>query len=159
MGKQYDYNMDNLGDDDQLKELDIPLCDSDEESDKYYSDYESDIESLTFKHMSSPWFSYICEGTKTWDVRLKKDYWDKIKVGEPIYYNGDVNNYGKVCCMKIIDIKMFDNFTDLIKEIPLQKIMPHIASDNDAILLFRKWYNEDDERKHKVIAINLGNIY
>jgi len=145
-------------DDEQLKILDIPLGNSDDESDEYYSDYEIETESLKWKHISSPWYNYLFEGNKTWDVRLQKNDWNKIKVGEHIMYCGEFNNSAKVCCMEITDIKKFSSFKKLIERIPLQKIFPHIGSEKDAQSLFRTWYSEDDEKKYGVIAINLKKV-
>ena len=58
----------DLSEDEQLKRLDFPLCDSDEESDEYYSNYELETESSIWKHMSSPWFNYLFEETKKQNV-------------------------------------------------------------------------------------------
>lgn len=150
---------DSDSDDEQLKQLDMILCNSDSLSDEYYSNCELDTESLIWKHMSFPWFQYLIEGIKTWDIRLNKNDWNKIAVGELILYYGDVDNCRKVCCMKIIDIKKYPYFTDLIKEISLNSIFPQIASDIDANNLFHKWYNQNDEKEYGVIAINLEKIY
>lgn len=158
MNIQYnDRNTDEF-DDLMLKKLDQPLSDSDEESDEYYPLCESEIESSKWRYMLSPWFQYLFEGIKKWDVQLQKNEWNNVNVDDVILYCGSVNECGKVCCMKIIDIKKFNNFTELIKVIPLHKIMPNITLDIDALALFHTWYSEEDEKKYGIIAVNLERI-
>lgn len=151
-------NLSSDDNDNELKMFDLPLYSDSDDSNEYICDYEYEIEP-TIKHISFPWFNYLFEERKTWDIRLKKNYWSDLIVGQSILYYGVVDNCGKVCCMRIIDIKIFDDLIELLKKIPFRDIMPDIASEKDAMSLFRKWYSAEDEKKYGIIAVNLQKIY
>lgn len=129
------------------------------ESDNYRQLNVDYIKLFFYEQLPNPWFEYLYNGIKKWDIKLKKDDWNKVEVGQNIMYNGEINGYAKICCTKIIKIERYSNFLELIKKIPLNDIYPYISLEEDAISLFHTWYKEEDENKYGIIAIKIKLVY
>jgi len=104
-------------------------------------------------HKEEPWFSLLASEKKTIDGRLKKGKYGEIKPGDNIVvYSSDEKNFLKT---KVLAVRYYDNFSDMIKAEGVEKILPGIKNIETAIATYRKYYSEEDEKKFGVVALEI----
>lgn len=110
-------------------------------------------------HLQEPWFSLIKSGKKIAEGRLNKGRFAIMKKGDIInFFNRDLDdNY----FVKIVDIKYYKTFYDMIEGEKLENTLPHpkiktIRQGVDEV--YYKFYSPKDEKKYGIVAILLKKV-
>ena len=123
--------------------------------DEYDCDCDSyDFVTQTYRlHVSEPWFSLIGRGEKSIEGRLKKNFFESMQVGEMIeFYN---ENQEGVIAKKIAKLSGHSSFEEMMNTVGVEKILPGIEAVSRGIMVYRKFYSEDNEKSFGVIGIHL----
>lgn len=103
------------------------------------------------KHLSEPWFTMIKTGKKVCEGRVKQGDFAKMKVGDTIVFKQEEEQ------MVIIEsITEYDLFHTYLEKEGLQDCLPGVATMNEGVGVYRKYYSIEEEQKNGVIAIRFS---
>lgn len=107
-------------------------------------------------HKEKSYFDFIKEGKKTIEIRLKKEKHTLIKPGDILHvYRNDEEEDLKV---KVLDVRNYQNFEEMLEKEEIQKIIPDTKTSNDILKTVRKFYTPESEKKYGVLAIEIALI-
>ena len=101
--------------------------------------------------VKNPWFSFIKEGKKNVEGRLKKGKFLNLKKGEKIL----ITNNDEEIEFEIIDIFEYRTFREMLEQEGLNNVLPGINDINDGVSIYRQFYSEKDEIEKGVLAIKI----
>ncbi len=111
-------------------------------------------EFTTYKnHRFEPYFTYIKNGQKTIEGRLRKGLYQNIKVGDHIVVcNEDETDKVEVVVKRV---KNYDSFAELAMNEDLSRLLPNVNTTNEAVEIYREFYTEGQEKEFGVVAIEI----
>lgn len=102
-------------------------------------------------HLSEEPFNWIKEGRKVVEVRLFDEKRKEVDIGDVITFKR-LNNEEEIK-VKVKGLLRFGSFRDLFLFIPKKYLAHESLSLGEQIKRIRKYYSEEKEKKHGVIAI------
>ena len=99
-----------------------------------------------------PWFNLIKEGKKTVEGRLNKGLFSKLEIGDEIVWICKKLKHK----IKVIKIKQYKSFSEMIKQEQLENVLPGIKNDAEGVKVYRRFYTEEDEKNYGVVAIGMS---
>jgi ASC-1-like (ASCH) protein len=99
-------------------------------------------------NVQEPYVSFILNGTKTVEGRLNKGKFLNIKITDTLRIN---NNEEFIVVAKNI----YSSFKDMIASEGLKNVIPDVASIDEAVAVYYKFYTKEDEQKYGVIGIKI----
>eukprot|EP00734_Pompholyxophrys_sp_LG126_P000151 Pompholyxophrys_sp_v1_NODE_22_length_3962_cov_1.921423.p5 type:complete len:126 gc:universal NODE_22_length_3962_cov_1.921423:2920-3297(+) len=118
------------------------------------------------KHLSEPWFTYVCLGIKTVEGRPDEDSWANMKVGDKItFYNKD-NGIHRQCTVIITKISKHNTFETMLKSHGLKRTLPGYRSIKNGEDVYKKYYPKYFQKKdngepvttNKVLGISIERL-
>ena len=105
-------------------------------------------------HLKELAFTLIKEGKKTIEGRLNKNSFKKIGVNDIINFTNNTDNI----YVKVIDIKKYSSFLDMLKSEDINKVTPLSNSIEESLNIYRNCYSKNAEDKYGVLAFNIELI-
>ena len=110
-------------------------------------------------HVSEPWFSLLKSGKKKAEGRLNKGIFEKLNIGDIVVWftmNKETNEKMEFSS-EIIDKQRYNTFREMLENEGLENVLPdkNVESIEDGVSVYRRWYNEDMEKKFGVLAIKI----
>jgi ASC-1-like (ASCH) protein len=99
-------------------------------------------------NISEPWFSYILNGQKTIEGRLRKGKFAELKPGDKITINNQLSKTVK-------KITRYDSFLNMILLEGIDKVLPGIDTVDEGVQVYRQIYTKEMEETYSVIAIEI----
>lgn len=112
--------------------------------------------SLLWK-VQDPWYTFIENGEKSIEGRLFKGSYERIKPGDIVTISCQ-QEMEKSIKVEIIKIERYESFKDMLENVDISKILPTIENVSEGVNVYRKFYDEQQEKKYGVIAIYLQRI-
>jgi ASC-1-like (ASCH) protein len=112
----------------------------------------------SFKEASlqEPWFSLIKNGTKTIEGRLSRGLYATFQVGEVIVWKNDSDSSALPFQTLIKRISKYDSFRQMLEQEGIEHVLPTVASIEEGVAVYRRFYSEEQEKEHKVLAIEIN---
>jgi ASC-1-like (ASCH) protein len=134
--------------------------DNDDENSAIKKDNQTGGE-IYHKNVKQPYFTQIKEGQKTYEGRLNKGDFAKLKVGDIIVWENEKEK--EKFKTTITEILNYKTFLGAITDVGLDKVLPSQFEDKvsaqEAIEnVYRKFYPEEDENKYGVLMIKLDVV-
>jgi ASC-1-like (ASCH) protein len=98
--------------------------------------------------IQEPYFSLILNGKKTIEVRLNRDKFLDVEIG-------DVFNINYKIKFQVIDKKTYSSFKAVLLEEGVKNIIPDKETVEDALGVYNRFYSEDDERKYGIVGFKI----
>lgn len=104
----------------------------------------------------SPWFDWICDGTKRYEGRLWKDDWASLAVGDIISF---------VCPMKrelvcrVVSLPRFESFGAAFDALGPALVPIPGVNTADVVKTHGQYYNDEDVRQYGVVAVEVEPLY
>ena len=115
------------------------------------------IKDFSFK-IDEKYFNCIKNGEKTVEGRIFKGRYKDVNTGNTIEFinRGDEK---ESIFRKVTKIETFDDFTQMINNIGVEKFLPNVSSKKEGVKIYQSFgkYGEE-ELKFKVVAFFLGKI-
>lgn len=102
------------------------------------------------KHLSEPWFSYIRNGLKTCEGRLRKGDFIHIQPGDIIHFHHLDQSFR----VQVTSLQHYPTFMQYLQKEGLPSCLPGINTFQDGCNLYRSFYSEHDELYYGVVAIH-----
>lgn len=104
-------------------------------------------------HRAEPYFTFLKNGQKTIEGRLKKGKYSRIKKGDFItVYNQKETDKVKVVVKKVT---LYRSIKEMLSAEPIEKILPDVTNITQGIKVYRKFYTPKQEQKFGMVAIEV----
>ena len=101
------------------------------------------------------WFDKIKNGSKIVEGRLDKGKFSALSVPSYVTFK---NSKGAKVIVKVKDKIKYKSFNDMLREENIKHVLPGVESLVDGVAVYRKFYSEEAEKMHGVIAIRIEKI-
>ena len=108
-------------------------------------------------HLDADVFEVVKKGIKNVEVRVNDEKRRKMKVGDEIIFLKRPLEQEKIIT-KIIGLKTFDNFNELVKEYSIERLYLNTYSKEEFVKLLGRFYSEEEQNKFGVVAIEFEVI-
>lgn len=107
-------------------------------------------------HRVEPYFSFVKNGQKTIEGRLKKEQYRFIEPGDHIV----IHNEKETDSVEVIvaDIRFYDSIREMLKREPLEKVLPDVKTVKQGIEIYNRFYTEEQQQKFDVVAIEIKRV-
>ena len=105
-------------------------------------------------HRAEPYFSFVKDGRKTIEGRIRKGKYCSIKPGDHIV----VSNEAETDSVEVLvtGARAYGSFREMLTVEPLEKVLPDVLSVDEGVTVYRKFYTEEMEDEYGVIAIEVN---
>lgn len=101
------------------------------------------------KHVSEPWFSFIEQGNKTCEGRLRKGDFLRIQVGDYIRFQHNKRSFS----VRVTSLTHYSNFNDYLITETLADCLPGIGTIQEGLDVYHQFFSEKEEYLYGVVAI------
>ena len=101
--------------------------------------------------LQEEYLKLIAEGKKKIEGRLYDEKRRQIKPGDIIIFEGKLK-------VRVKDIRVYPSFREMLKKEGLENVLPGIKSIEEGVRIYRQFYNEEEEKKWGVVAIEVEPI-
>lgn len=112
------------------------------------------INSIVKTNIQNPSFKNIQSGKKVYEVRLAKGKWNSVGVGD-VFEIDNIPESGEKVLVEVESVERYLSFMDLLNTVDFKKVIPDANTKEEAILEYRRFYSEEDEKKHGIIAFKV----
>ena len=108
-------------------------------------------------HRVEPYFTYVKNGQKTIEGRIKKGQYKDIIPGDHIV----VHNESETDNIEVIvkDIRTYNTIKEMLSKENLKKILPDAKSIDHGVQIYGKFYSNEQEKEFGVVAIEVERIW
>lgn len=108
------------------------------------------------KNLSEPWFTAVCNQTKTIEGRLNKGDWIEIKVGDIIKFSNTELETKREILVKITKINYFESFREYLETEGLEHCLPSIKTIEDGLSsVYDQIFTQNDQSQYIVKSFYL----
>lgn len=107
-------------------------------------------------HRSEPYFSFLKNGQKTIEGRLRKGKYARIQPGDEIeVFNKDETDKINVVVKRVTN---YPTIRAMLTAEAFIKILPDVTTVDQGIAVYRKFYPPEDEHQFGVVAIEVEKV-
>jgi ASC-1-like (ASCH) protein len=110
------------------------------------------------KSVSEPWFSLIKLKLKTYEGRLNKGDFAKLKLDDIIIFENNDFGINRKVKTKIIKMDKYNSFKNFLESKKITNCLPGIDNISDGIKIYYNYYSKENENQYGVLAIKLTVI-
>ena len=118
----------------------------------------SNIQSNKFmtyeNHRDEPYFSFLKNGQKTIEGRIRKKWYRILKPGDHIIVHNK-DNEADIFETVVKDVRNYSSIKEMLEKEQFKKILPDIETVEQGIEVYRKFYTEEQEKEFGVVAIEV----
>jgi ASC-1-like (ASCH) protein len=104
-------------------------------------------------HRSEPYFTFLKNGQKTIEGRIRKEKYAEISAGDLIdVFNNKETDFVKV---KVKRVTKYESIKEMLTKEPLKKVLPDMETLDQGIEVYKKFYTEAEEKQYGVVAIEV----
>lgn len=104
-------------------------------------------------HRAEPYFTFIKNGQKTFEGRIRKGWYRLVKPGDHIIiYNEEETDSIEVL---VKSARPYVSMREMIENEPLKKLLPDVETIEQGIKVFKRFYTEEQEREFGAVAIEI----
>jgi ASC-1-like (ASCH) protein len=104
-------------------------------------------------HRADPYFTFLKNGVKTIEGRVKKDWYRYVTKGDHIIVNneGDTESFETV----VQRVTTYTSIKSMLENEELKKLLPDAESIEHGVKIYRRFYTLEQEREFGVVAIEV----
>jgi ASC-1-like (ASCH) protein len=107
-------------------------------------------------HRAEPYFTFVKNGQKTIEGRIKKGWYRFVKAGDHIIiYNEEETDSVEVL---VKDVRTYPSVAEMLSHESLEKLLPDAKSIKEGIQIYKKFYTKEQEDEFGVVAIEVARI-
>lgn len=104
-------------------------------------------------HRSEPYFTFLKNGQKTIEGRIRREKYAEISAGDLIdVFNNEESEYVKVRVKRVTNYR---SIREMLTKEPLRKVLPDAESVDQGVEIYKKFYTEAEEKEFGVVAIEV----
>ncbi|KAJ4795490.1 RNA-binding ASCH domain protein [Rhynchospora pubera] len=106
--------------------------------------------SINFElHVQEPFFSQLKAGRKKVEGRLAAGYYNNVVQGSLLLFN-------KCLLLKVERVTRYQSFREMLQVETLANVLPGVATIEEGVAIYRKFYTEEKEKASGVLAISVS---
>jgi ASC-1-like (ASCH) protein len=107
-------------------------------------------------HRAEPYFTFVKNGVKTIEGRIKKGKYQDIIFGDHIIIHNEeeTENFEVV----VLDVRPYSSFREMLEKESLKKVLPNVSSVSGGVKIYKKFYSSEQEKEFGVVAIEIERI-
>jgi ASC-1-like (ASCH) protein len=111
----------------------------------------------TYKnHRQEPYFTFLKNGQKTIEGRVRKGKYSQIKAGDYInVYNNKETDHVHV---RVKRVTAYPSILEMLEEEEIKKLLPDIDTIHQGVKLYSKFYSAQQELEFGMVAIEVEII-
>jgi ASC-1-like (ASCH) protein len=107
-------------------------------------------------HRAEPYFTFVKNGQKNIELRLKKGWYQYVVPGDHIViYNEEETDNIEVI---VKDIRSYKTAREMFEKEDMAKIVPDATSIEHGLEIFKRFYTTEQETKYGIVAIEIERI-
>lgn len=107
-------------------------------------------------HRAEPYFTFLKNGQKTIEGRIKKGWYRFVRPGDHIIvYNEEENDSIEVL---VKDVRTYSSIQEMLEQEPIKKLLPDVETIKEGIEVYKRFYTEEQQREFGVVAIEVEII-
>lgn len=107
-------------------------------------------------HRAEPYFTFVKNGQKTIEGRIKKGWYQHIAPGDHIIiYNKEETDNVEVL---VKGIRTYESLREMLEKEELKKVFPDVESVDHGVKIYERFYSPDQEKKYGVVAIEVERV-
>lgn len=104
----------------------------------------------------SPWFDWICDGTKRFEGRLWKDDWAALSVGDIISFVCPLKR--ELIC-RVVSLPRFESFGAAFDALGSALVPVPGVSTADVVKIYGQYYKDEDVSQYGVVAVEVEVLH
>jgi len=106
-----------------------------------------------YNHRAEPYFTFLKNGQKTIEGRIKKGKYSLIEAGDSIVVsNNDETDSVNVIVKRVTTYPTIDA---MLRVEDFMKVLPDAASTQQGVAIYRRFYTQEQETEFGVVAIEV----
>jgi|SRR3989344_4615940 len=105
-------------------------------------------------HRAEPYFSFVKNGQKTVEGRVKKGKYARIKPGDHIVVHNELETDKVEVVVK--RITSYRTIKEMLESENIKNLLPGVRTVEGGIEVYRKFYTPEQEKEFGVVAIEVG---
>ena len=107
-------------------------------------------------HRNEPYFTFLKNGQKTIEGRIKKGKYTDIAPKDHIVVSKKEST--ETIEVLVIGVRTYKTFKEMLSHEPLQKVLPNTNSIDAGAAIYRQFYSAEQEKQYGVVAIEITLI-
>jgi len=109
-------------------------------------------------HRDEPYFSFLKNGEKTIEGRIRKNWYCVLKPGDHIIVHNKENELDSFETV-VKDVRNYSSVREMLEKEQFKKLLPNVETIEQGINVYRKFYTEDQEKEFGVVAIEVEPFF
>ena len=101
----------------------------------------------------TPWLDWIESGIKTYEGRLNKEVWSKLRIGDHLILH--TNDKAKEVEIIVTELRYYKDFAEAFNDLGAKLIPIKDATVDSVKKLYNQFFTDDDIVKYGVVAVGL----
>lgn len=104
-------------------------------------------------HRTEPYFTFLKNGQKTIEGRVRKGWYRNVKPGDEIeVYNEE--EMDKVLVL-VKRVAQYQSIREMLAKEPIKKLLPDVDTVEQGVNVYRKFYTLEQEQQFGMVAIEV----
>lgn len=104
-------------------------------------------------HRSEPYFTFLKNGQKTIEGRIRKGWYRNVQSGDEIVVYNDEETDSIETIVK--RVTKYQSIKNMLTHEPINKLLPDVETVDQGIKVYRRFYTSQQERQFGVVAIEV----
>lgn len=107
-------------------------------------------------HRAEPYFSFVKNGSKTIEGRIRKGCYCFVKPGDHIVvFNNEETESVEVL---VKDVRTYSSFREMFVKEELKKLLPDAGTIEEGMEAYKRFYSDEQQKKFGVVAIEVERV-
>ena len=107
-------------------------------------------------HRAEPYFTFLKNGQKTIEGRIRKGKYADIREGDEIVVYNDKETDSVETIVK--RVTTYQSIEEMLTKEPINKLLPDVTTIEEGVCVYRKFYTPEEEKKFGVVAIEVERL-
>ncbi len=105
-------------------------------------------------HRREPYFTFVKNGIKTIEGRLKKEAYSEIKSGDSVIVMNEQETDSFVVTVR--SVKYYGSFKEMLEHENIERVLPDAKSIEEGVMIYRQFYSKEQESQYGVVALEVS---
>lgn len=107
-------------------------------------------------HRAEPYFTFVKNGQKTIEGRIKKGWYQFVRSGDHIIvYNEEETDSVEVL---VRGVRTYSSIKEMLEKEQIKKLLPNVETTEEGIAVYKRFYTEKQQKEFGVVAIEVERI-
>jgi ASC-1-like (ASCH) protein len=117
---------------------------------------EKDGYKIYKNHKDEPPFSFLKNGQKTIEGRIRKKLYKEIAVNDHIIvFNKEETDSVEILVKRTAE---YSSFKEMLEKEPFKKILPDVGSVEQGVEVYKQFYNSEQEKEFGIVVLEVERI-